>query len=181
MKRWNDDKRWLGLSCMTVFILFIYVWGTVSVGRGARQNEQSAKPPEPMATASGAAVDIQKLTNQLLEEVKYETTLELIDSSLSRGMVDLAEDSVMELYMGEGTSADELLVIQSSSEANAKKDQAAVEKYLKEMKQSFEDYIPEQADKVGQAVIVRCGCYVLACVSSDAERAQEMIVEAFQQ
>ncbi len=180
MKRWND-KRWLGLSMMAVFILFIFVWGTVSVGRGASQKQQSAKQPEPMATASGAAVDIQKLTNQLLEKVKYETTLELIDSSLSRGMVDLVDDSVMELYMGEGTSADELLVIQSTSETNAKKDQAAVEKYLKEMKQSFEDYIPEQADKVGQAVIVRCGCYVLACVSSDAERAQEMIVEAFQQ
>lgn len=180
MERWND-KRWLGLSIMTVFILFIFVWGTVSVGRGASRQQQSAKQPEPMATASGTAVDIQKLTNRLLEKVKYETTLELIDSSLSRGMVDLEEDSVMELYMGEGTSADELLVIQSTSEANAKKDQAAVEKYLKEMKQSFEDYIPEQADKVGQAVIVRCGCYVLACVSSDAERAQEMIVEAFQQ
>lgn len=180
MKRWND-KRWLGLLLISGFILFIFVWGTVSVGHETRRNLQEAKQPEPMATASGAAVDIQKLTNQLLEEVKYETTLELIDSSLSRGMVDLAGDSVMELYMGEGTSADELLVIRSTSETNAKKDQAAVEKYLKEMKKSFEDYIPEQADKVGQAVIVRCGCYVLACVSSDAKRAQEMIVEAFQQ
>ena len=96
-------------------------------------------------------------------------------------MVDIADNSVMELYIGEGTSADELLVIQSMSEADAKQDQSAVEDHLKEMKKSFENYLPEQADKVGQAVIVRCGCYVLACVSSDAKHAQDMIVEAFQQ
>lgn len=180
MKPWND-KKWIGLSLITVFLLFIFIWGTVSLGRGTSQSMQPDKQPEPKATASGASVDIGELTNRLLTEVDYETTLEIMDSALASGMVDIADNSVMELYMGEGTSADELLVIQSATESDAKKDQSAVEKHLKEMKKSFENYLPEQADKVGQAVIVRCGCYVLACVSSDAEHAQEMIVEAFQQ
>lgn len=183
MKPWND-KRWMGLSVFTVFLLFIFVWGTVSIGQGASRDTvktQTEKQPEPKVTASGAAVDIGALTERLLNEVEYETTLELMDSALSSGMVDIADSSVMELYMGEGTSADELLVIRSVSETEAKQDQSAVEKHLKEMKKSFENYLPEQADKVGQAVIVRCGCYVLACVSSDAKHAQDMIVEAFQQ
>lgn len=182
MKPWND-KRWIGLSVFTVFLLFIFVWGTVSIGQGASRDikAQSEEQPEPKVTASGTTVDIGELTERLLNEVEYETTLELMDSALSSDMVDIADNSVMELYMGEGTSADELLVIRSVSEADAKQDQSAVEEYLKEMKKSFENYLPEQADKVGQAVIVRCGCYVLACVSSDAKHAQDMIVEAFQQ
>lgn len=182
MKPWND-KRWMGLSVFTVFLLFVFVWGTVSIGKGASrsQNAQSVKQPEPKVTASGTAVDIGELTGRLLNEVEYETTLELMDSAVASSMVDIADSSVMELYMGEGTSSDELLIIQSMSESNAKQDQSAVEKHLKEMKKSFENYLPEQADKVGQAVIVRCGCYVLACVSSDAKHAQAMIVEAFQQ
>lgn len=182
MKPWND-KKWIGLSGFTVFLLFIFVWGTVSIGQGASRDTkaQSEEQPEPKVTASGAAVDIGKLTERLLNEVEYETTLELMDSAVSSDMVDIADNSVMELYMGEGTSADELLVIRSVSETDAKQDQSAVESHLKEMKKSFEDYLPEQADKVGQAVIVRCGCYVLACVSSDAKHAQDMIVEAFQQ
>lgn len=182
MKLWND-KRWMGLSVFTVFLLFVFVWGTVSIGQGAShsKNAQPEEQPEPKVTASGAAVDIGELTGRLLNEVEYETTLELMDSTLSSSMVDIADNSVMELYIGEGTSADELLVIQSMSEADAKQDQSAVEDHLKEMKKSFENYLPEQADKVGQAVIVRCGCYVLACVSSDAKHAQDMIVEAFQQ
>ena len=93
----------------------------------------------------------------------------------------MSKNAEMELYMGEGTYADELLVIRSGSAEDAKKDQTAVETHLKEMKQSFEDYIPEQADKITQAVIIRCGCYVIACVTLDAKQAQEMIVEAFQQ
>lgn len=180
MKLWND-KRLTCLSLTAVFILFIFIWGTVLLGRGVHMDAAQSVPSEPKPTASGAEVDIQALTNQLLNKVKYETTLELMDSSLAGDMVDIADSSVMELYIGEGTSADELLIIRSATEADAKKDQSAVEQHLKEMKKSFADYIPEQADKVGRAVIVRCGCYVLACVSSDAEHAQDMIVEAFQQ
>lgn len=180
--KFKKDRRFPVLAGIAVFIVFIFIWGTLSL----RQQKPAAQkePTEavnPRVTASGSDVDIQALTNALLQEIEYETELKLIDSSLADGMLRLSKNAKMELYMGEGTSADELLVICSGSAEDAKKDQAAVETHLKEMKQSFEDYIPEQADKITQAVIIRCGCYVIACVTSDAEQAQEMIVEAFQQ
>ena len=79
MKLWND-KRWMGLSVFTVFLLFVFVWGTVSIGQGAShsKNAQPEEQPEPKVTASGAAVDIGELTGRLLNEVEYETTLELM-------------------------------------------------------------------------------------------------------
>ncbi len=180
MKLW-EDKRAASLAVIAVFILFIFIWGTVSMGRGTKTGKQQTAQEKPQATASGAQVDIQELTNQLLNDVEYETTLELMDSSLADGMVNIEKDSKMELYMGEGTCADELLVVKAGSEESAEKNQTAVEEHLKDMKQSFEDYIPEQADKIGRAVIIRCGVYVVACVTADRERAQDLIVEAFQQ
>lgn len=178
----KKDRRFPVLTGIAVFIVFIFIWGTISLGRqkSVAQTERNAATV-PRITASGSDVDIQALTNDLLHEIEYETELNLIDSSLANGMLNLSKNAKMELYMGEGTFADELLVIQSGSAEDAKKDQTAVENHLKEMKQSFEDYIPEQADKITQAVIIRCGCYVIACVTLDAEQAQEMIVEAFQQ
>lgn len=178
----KKDKRFPVLVGIAVFIVFIFIWGTVSLRQqksAARTNRSEAV--EPQVTASGSDVDIQALTDALLNEIEYETKLKLIDESLASGMLNLSKNAEMELYMGEGTYADELLVIRSGSAEDAKKDQTAVETHLKEMKQSFEDYIPEQADKITQAVIIRCGCYVIACVTLDAEQAQEMIVEAFQQ
>ncbi len=179
---WKDDRRFPALIGIAVFIAFIFIWGTFSLMqlKPAADDDRTGST-EPQVTASGARVDMQALTERLLHEVKYETELELIDSSLAGGMLDLSGNSSLAMYMGEGTSADELIVIRSASDADAQKDQTAVENYLKEMKQSFKDYIPEQADKISQAVIIRCGCYVIACVTSDAKHAQDIIVEAFQQ
>lgn len=178
----KKDGRFPVLVGIAVFIIFIFIWGTFSL----RQQRSAAwskgnGAAAPQVTASGSEIDIQALTDDLLHEVEYETELKLIDSSLASGMVNLSKNAEMKLYMGEGTFSDELLVVQSQSAEDAKKDQTAVENHLKEMKQSFEDYIPEQADKITQAVIIRCGCYVIACVTLDAEQAQEIIVEAFQQ
>ncbi len=40
---------------------------------------------------------------------------------------------------------------------------------MEELKSSFEDYIPEEADKIDSAVIVTAGEYVFVCVSDDAD------------
>lgn len=103
-----------------------------------------------------------------------------MDDSVVEGIVSLQKDSKAALYMGEGTYSDEVLVVTASSEEKAKKDQGAVEQHLKEMKHSFEDYIPKQADKIENAVIIRCGKYVVACVTDDYETAQNKIVDAFE-
>lgn len=178
----KKDKRFPALAGIAVFIAFIFIWGTISLSKQKPVTQaNSNEAAMPQITASGSEVDIQALTDDLLNEIEYETKLKLIDESLANGMLNLSKNAEMELYMGEGTFSDELLVIQSGSAEDAKKDQTAVETHLKEMKQSFEDYIPEQADKITQAVIIRCGCYVIACVTLDAEQAQKIIVEAFQQ
>lgn len=178
------EKRIGILAVMAAFILCVFVWGTLnwrrSVPTARVTSDNRAEEAKPQQTASGKVVDIAELTDRLLQEVNYDTKLEMLDNSVASGMVTVQKKSKINLYMGEGTCSDELLVVTSSSEGTAKKDQKAIEQHLMEMKKSFEGYIPEQAAKIEDAVIVRCGCYVVACVTSDAERAKEIVVSAFQ-
>lgn len=180
------EKRIGILVAMAVFILCIFVWGTMNWRRTIPTSQRAAdektetKVEQPQQTASGKVVDIARLTDQLLQDVNYDTDLEILDDSVASGMVTLQKKSKIKLYMGEGTCSDELLVVTATSENMATKDQTAIEQHLMEMKKSFEGYIPEQAAKIENAVIIRCGCYVVACVTADAEKAKEIIVKAFQ-
>lgn len=181
------EKRFLAVAGIALFICFIFVWGTWNLKKGNKvlysaESSQTRQPKKkPTSTASGNAVDIKALANALLKEVKYDTDLQKMDAAVSEGMVDLQDGSVLEMHMGDGTCSDELLIVTSANDKLAKKDQTAVENHLKDMKKSFADYIPEQAEKIEKAVIVRCGSYVVACVTNDADHAKEIIVKAFQE
>ncbi|MCH5268376.1 MAG: DUF4358 domain-containing protein [Lachnospiraceae bacterium] len=178
------------LAGMAAFILCVFIWGALNWQRTSRtviqipdyqgsdyQNAQ--REEEPQQTASGKAVDIDQLTEDLLNDIEYDTELEEMEESVATGMLELQKKSEITLYMGDGTCSDQILIVTSDSEQAAEKDQKAVEQYLMEMKKSFEDYIPEQAAKIEDAVIIRCGCYVTACVTEQAEDAKEIIVKAF--
>lgn len=176
----KDNRRFLATAVMAVFVILVSGWGglmQVSQLEGESSPRESAVP---QATASGNTVDIEALTKHLLEETEFDTKLERLEDSVAEGMVETEKGSKLELYMGSGTSSDELVVITAPDETAAENNQKAVETHFKEMKKSFEDYIPEQAKKIENAVIIRCGCYVVACVTKDADTAREMIVGAFQ-
>lgn len=186
----ESKVRFCILLGMAVIVAGIFVWGVCNIQQTtqaqtkqvAKQNIKDDDKKDSVAKkeTTAANVDIEALTQDLLKNVKYETTLSKIEDSVAQGMVACQQDSVMQLYMGDGTSSDELLIVTASGDEAAEKNQAAVEQHLIEMKQSFQDYIPEQATKIEQAVIVRCGKYVVACVTSDADNAKEKIVKAFQ-
>lgn len=179
----KTNNRMQILTAMAIFIIAVFVWGVVqwqTTGTKAPTVQKAQATQKKVNKASGKKVDIEALTKMLLQDVKYETKLDLMEDSVAEGIVSLQKDSKAALYMGEGTYSDEVLVVTASSEEKAKKDQGAVEQHLKEMKHSFEDYIPEQADKIENAVIIRCGKYVIACVTDDYETAQNKIVDAFE-
>lgn len=176
----KDNGRFWAVAAMAAFVILISGWGGMNLASQLGKESSPKASAVPQATASGHIIDIKVLTKHLLEETEFDTKLERMEDSVAAGMVETEKGSTLELYMGSGTSSDELVVITASDEAAAEKNQAAVETHFKEMKKSFEDYIPEQAKKIEDAVIVRCGCYVVACVTKDADTAREMIIEAFQ-
>ena len=43
------------------------------------------------------------------------------------------------------------------------------------MKKQFDDYLPEQSKKIESAVQIRCGSYVVICVTSDVQNAEKIV------
>lgn len=171
----NQIRSNIILLLFSIFIFCIYVWGSISM-RQIQKAQVKQKVDQPKQEK---VMTIEEVQEALLADVKYDTKLTELDESVAKGMVSLQEKSKISLFVGEGTCADELIIIVAENQEDAKKDQEAVETHLAQMRSSFQDYIPEQAAKVDQAMIVRYDNYVIACVSSDVLTAKNIIVEAF--
>ena len=96
-------------------------------------------------------------------------------------MVKTETGTKLQIYLGNGTYADELIVMTGKSEKDARENQQHVRKHFEDMKKSFEDYLPNEAKKIDKAVIIRCGSYLIACVTSDYEKAKDVITKAIKE
>ena len=101
-----------------------------------------------------------------------------MDDSVTQSMITTASDKTkVVLYMGEGTSADELLIMTVNDESRMDPEIENVQQHLTDMQQSFQDYLPKEAKKIDDAVILQSGKYIVACVCSDKDTAGSVIRE----
>ena len=190
------ENRLYILYVMMIAVLAITVWGAVVTIKDMQnvninqpqdtkdraadkdRDNSSSEVDDVVDDTQSESVDMEQLAQEIIKGVSFETELSVIDNAVAEGMVELSQQSKMVLYMGSGSYSDELLLITSPDETAAEKDQDAVEEHLKDMRTSFESYIPEQAKKISDAVIIRSGCYVVACVTDDSENAKKIILSA---
>lgn len=167
------------VSALALLVLAVSLWAFVQgVQRemepvaelaATRQEEQKQDVQQETYT-------VEELGTALLEQISFDTELTAIESSVAGTMVGTQSgDTEVILYMGEGTCADELLVLRAADEDGARAELDSVQQHLGEMQASFEDYLPGEAKKIEDAVIVQQGSFVIACVTSDAENAQKVI------
>ena len=126
----KTNNRMQMLTAMAIFIAAVFIWGIVqwqATGVKEPTVQKALATQKKVNNVSDKKVNIEALTKILLQDIKYETKLNLMDDSVVEGIVSLQKDSKVALYMGEGTYSDEVLVVTASSEEKAKKDQGAVE------------------------------------------------------
>lgn len=124
-------------------------------------------------------IDADALAKTLATEITYDDTLqELSDDEVSM-YIDLPEgvDSVM--YMGSGSTAEEVGVFTAEDADTAKSAMENIQSFLDDQADSFRDYTPEETKRIGNAVLEQKGPYVILCVSGDSEQAKEIIEKAF--
>jgi hypothetical protein len=93
--------------------------------------------------------------------------------------IDLPQDVTGIMYMGSGSTAEEVAAFTAPDEDTAKETLDRVQSYLDDQSDAFFDELPEEAKRVGKAVLEQKGNYVVLCVSGDSETAREVIEEAF--
>ncbi len=130
---------------------------------------------------NGAAkeIDPKALADSLVSGIAYDDELQLLEEDAVAVYLDMEEGVTASMYMGSGSTAEEVAVFDAPDEETAKKQKEHVQTYLEDQAESFRDYIPEETKRVESAVLEQKGKYVVLCVSGDSDKAKEIIEEAF--
>ena len=172
-------RRKTMVTIMFVMVIVIFILGSIQLFRDiAKQNTSNTAKTEKVYDNSK---NVDALVQKVQKEVQFESDLEKLDDSVANGMVKTATGTKLQIYLGNGTYADELIVMTGKSEKDARENQQHVRKHFEDMKKSFEDYLPNEAKKIDKAVIIRCGSYLIACVTSDYEKAKDVITKAIKE
>lgn len=124
-------------------------------------------------------IDAQALAKSLATEIKYDDTLKELTADEISMLVDLPEDVDSVMYAGSGSTAEEVGVFTVKDSNQAKETMEDVQKYLDDQADSFQDYVPEETKRIGNAVLEQKNQYVVLCVSGDSDQAKEIIEKAF--
>lgn len=127
------------------------------------------------------SLDEGELAVRLLSEVNFDCELYQVQEEKVGNFIDLdgAEKEIM--YMGSGSFADSFGIFRVDSDDSAAAALESVNLYLADLQDSFKDYIPKEADKIRQTSAVQKGRYVVFCITSDSEKALQIIDESFQE
>jgi hypothetical protein len=129
--------------------------------------------------SSEKTIDAAALAESLSTGITYDDTLELMDEDDVSMYIDLPDDVDSVMYMGSGSTAEEIAVFTAPDEETARETLDSVQSHLDDQTDSFQDYMPEEAKRVGNAVLEQKGNYVVLCVSGESDAAREIIEEAF--
>ena len=125
------------------------------------------------ACGSGTkTIDAAALASSLATDISYDDTLEKISD-------EVPKDVKSYVYMGSGSTAEEVAVFEAPDKDTASTVKDNVQTYLDDQSDSFQDYIPEESKRIGNAVLEQKDQYVILCVSGDSEGAKEIIEKAF--
>ena len=124
-------------------------------------------------------IDAQALAKSLATEIKYDDTLKELTADEISMLVDLREDVESVMYAGSGSAAEEVGVFTAKDSNQAKETMEDVQKYLDDQADAFQDYVPEETKRIGNAVLEQKNQYVVLCVSGDSDQAKEIIEKAF--
>ena len=128
---------------------------------------------------SAKEIDAAALAGSLVNEITYEDKLESVDADTISMYIEVPENTEAIMYMGSGSTAEEVAVFTSKDAETAGETLKKVQEHLDDQTASFKAYKAEEAKRVEDAVLKQEGKYVILCVSGDTDKANEIIEKAF--
>ena len=179
-KRTNRIKMLAVLSVVTLTA------STVLYGCGGSGNTKKASNTASTAASSAkssqaAAVDVTKVADRLLNEIKYDDKLaEAEKESIDVIYPGLPKDKIkaMKIYVSSsGGTSEEIAAFEANDEEMAKEIETKLNERVEAQKTSFKNYVPEELKRLENALVIRKGNYVYLSVSGDPDKAKSIIEE----
>jgi hypothetical protein len=121
--------------------------------------------------------DAAEVTAAVLEQVQFSSELQQASDSTAQTVFSLPDGVTVGLYLGNGAFADELAVFACSDSSDMTAVSETVQQHLADLKASFEDYMPDEVNKIETAVVSSKGNCLVLCITDDAANAEKVIEE----
>ena len=157
------------LAVMTIFGAGLTACGDSSSSSGSSKSDSQSADSGKSASA---------VADELKEGIEFKDTLNERGVGMYDKIYGITEDMYKEgkIYIGSGgATAEEIACFEANDADGAAKIKEAFEKRVEKQKEAFKDYVPEELDKLGSAVIVTKGNSVYMCISNDDAKAKEII------
>lgn len=130
-------------------------------------------------SGTSQSVDLDALEKSLVNDISYEDTLSKLSDEDISNYITIPEGVTGVMYMGSGATAESVAVFTAPDEATADILEDNIELYLQDQESAFEDYKPEEAKRIDNAVLEQEGKYVVLCVSGESSKAESIIDKTF--
>lgn len=128
---------------------------------------------------SKKAMNTDEVAGRLLGEISYQDSLTKTDLDTAGMFLNLSGIDITNaaIYESSGWTAEEIVVMECASSADADKAKAMMEARIEEQKTNFVDYVPEEMEKLNAAVIVESGNFAVLSVSDEPDKAKSILAE----
>ena len=120
-------------------------------------------------------LNIEELASKLIKSGIFTDELAKTEPELVYSKYNLDKNSINEIvaYEGSGATSEELIILQAKD--NVKDIKQKLEEGKNERKTVFESYLPEEIFKIDNGILEVKGNYLIFCISSDSNKASEII------
>ncbi len=134
--------------------------------------KQESKPED-------TGINMEELADSLKEEIAFHEEMKALDEKEISNYIEVEDGAVGHMYMGSGSSADVIVIFETKDSTMSDAMEQNLELFMKDQKDAFADYMPQEASKIEDAVLVKKGNYVILCVSPESDKAEDIIEKAF--
>ncbi len=140
----------------------------------------SADSTTAVQTSEATAKDLNALAEKLKECITEgeRTTLNQFTEDRIEKMIGVKKDlynKAVCIVDASGGFANEIDCFEAKDESAAKEIETALKQRIEKQKDGFRDYVPAEMPKLENAVLVVDGQYVIMCISSNSDKAKEII------
>ena len=125
-------------------------------------------------------IDAVYLMSSLLGGVVYASELEDIGEGAEVFFPGLPEGATAVMYMGNAKYADELSMVTVADAAQVDAAVESVREYIKQKRDQFLHYIPEEVAKIDKAIVWTNGVHIILCITDDVTNAQLLMDNAYE-
>ena len=129
------------------------------------------------------SLDVEQLAHQLASQLEYDDQLTSLSKEIGSQLYSYTEEHVehSHIYVSTGATTEEIAVFQCVDVDRAEEVEDKAKRRIEAQMESVRNYQPEELSRLENALVQRHGRYVVVSVSSDPQKAKEIIQENIQE